>query len=369
MKIAVLLGAGASHGSQPLSPPLGKDLFSEIKNIVQDHRIKIIKNGEMQAFGSYNLDEVEVHDGTDLGTWIREAHPQAADAFEDDSEKGMALLSELKPSPFFWGAATLTGGPEIKVITPFMDWTLSERVMTTVASHLFSYSPIEESLYFDLLQALPEKSSIFTLNYDTLIEETAAALRYNLKEPDVVHTTHLTRPQKNLFYYQLHGGCTLFEGLSPPTPSMGTGFVTNTDKIYRLRKSSILLDRDPNGGSHSIRMLLDKSEYDTIFARRAQLSFFRADKFSPLGGPYPKSCFKDFGDFLNSKEYVVIICGCRFNNVDKHIWDPVTNAKAKILWCGDVSAMSSLPIGSQFVESKFTKRTIQEIERYAKILK
>lgn len=362
MRVAIFLGAGASKGSQGNAPPLGSEVFSKINKKVQDHRVKIVRSDGMQAFGHYKREDIEIQDGVELGQWIFDAHPDASRAFETDFEAGMALLKDIKPVPYYSGAALLPATREI--ITPFMDWTLSERVMANVAAHLFQYSPSQDSLYFQLLDALPEGASIFTLNYDTLIEETASAACINLLEPAFVHTSLLTRPKKNLHYFQLHGGCTLLEGFSPPIPTMLQGMVVNTDQVHRLRKSPVVIDKDLDGRDHSVRMTIGNAEYEELFARRAQLSFFRDDKFSPLGGAYPKACFESYHKVLADASYAVFFCGCRFHPVDKHIWEPVSSANAKVYWCGDESAMDNLPGGSEFIENRLSEKTVNTIRGF-----
>lgn len=359
MRVAVFLGAGASKGSQVDGPPLGSELYSLIRDNVQDLRLKVIASEPMQSFGHYRCEDLEVQKGIPLGDWIEDALPQAAKEFETDFEAGMDLLTTINPDPYYAGAALLTEPKQI--ITTFMDWSLSERVMTNVASHLFDYSPTLQSLYYNMISALPDGSSVFTLNYDTLIEEVAAATRVALAEPACVHTSIFTHPEKTINYFQLHGGCTLFEGFSPPTKTMPSGMVAHTDRVFRLRKSTVLIDKDLDGSEHTVRMTLSKQDYDQLFASRAQLSFFRKDKFSALGGAYPKACYESYQQTLRDENASVFFCGCRFHPVDEHIWAPVKKAKAKIFWCGDKEAMSELPVGSTFIEERLSKKTIDAI--------
>ena len=359
MRLAVFLGAGASKGSQIGGPPLGSELYSLICENLQDMRLKVVGTGETQAWGHYKREDLQLQKDISLDDWIKDALPQAAKAFETDFEAGMALLDTIKPDPYYSGPALLT--EPMQVITPFMDWSLSERVMKNVASQLFDYTPAPESLYYNVISALPDGSAVFTLNYDTLIEEVAAAARVNLAEPACVRTSTLTHPEKTIRYFQLHGGCTLFEGFSPPMDTMPLGMVKHTDRVFRLRKSTVLIDKDLEGSEHSVRMMLGKQDYDKLFASRAQLSFFRQDKFSPLGGAYPKACFAAYHQTLGDENSSVFFCGCRFHPVDKHIWEPVKNAKAKIFWCGDEDAMRELPDRSTFIEARLSHKTIETI--------
>ncbi|WP_422101923.1 hypothetical protein [Vreelandella sp.] len=120
MKNLILLGAGASHGSQlENSPPLGVGLFKEIE-----------KKREELSIIPRSIKEI----------------------FYEDFEKGMVALYDFSPK-------------------------LAQVLQLAMAGYLAGFIPNRKNLYLKLLSNVKLRKTIFcTLNYDLLIEESGVAL-------------------------------------------------------------------------------------------------------------------------------------------------------------------------------------------------
>lgn len=144
MASIILLGAGASFGSEPegiATPPLGRDLFAQLES---------------------------------AGGMATEIPDDLKEAFRNNFELGMAQYRER-----------------------FDDDTM--RFQRELAHYLAKFSPTQNNLYIKLIQTVGTRRVIFcSLNYDLLFELSAAVLGINT----VYETTKL---KEHVRLLKLHG--------------------------------------------------------------------------------------------------------------------------------------------------------------------
>lgn len=156
MTSLILLGAGASHGSEPdgvVTPPLGRDLFEKLES---------------------------------AGGVAAELPDDLKKVFRDDFEGGMAQYRER-----------------------FEDDTM--RFQRELAHYLALFRPSKNNLYIRLIQSIGIQRVIFcSLNYDLLFELSAAALGIN-----TLYGT--TKTEGHVRLLKLHGSCNFWPDLSGNT--------------------------------------------------------------------------------------------------------------------------------------------------------
>lgn len=185
MKNLVLLGAGASYGSEPtgqFTPPLGNRLF----------------------------DDLAARPG------IASSLPQSVKESFRDFEEGMAKFAKSHSGDI-------------------------QKFQREMAGYLAEFSPSENSLYLKLLENFDRKETVFaSLNYDLLLEEAMEARGYHpTYGPELLYKhIRLLKPHgSSNFWYDTPG--VIFENVR----SVGNGVALNAPVRPRTRVESLRLCR------------------------------------------------------------------------------------------------------------------------------
>lgn len=181
-----------------------------------------------------------------------------------------------------------------------------------MAKYFFGFSPSSENLYVRIIERIGvEGISFASLNYDKLLEE--AILRSNFSP------TYGWEPinERKVDFCLPHGCCNLFlKGLDIPVGALSFPFASNM-----IDSSEIKIIR-------SAKELHDELEQ----ALPPVMSCFNSKKTSAVGKSFLELQQERFEKMVHSASLVVII-GVQVREHDKHIWEPLSMTKAKLVYC------------------------------------
>lgn len=332
--IGLLLGAGASFGSQQSdAPPLGPGLYAAIKDKSIGPRRRVWKEAhECGSVVDYlSPSNSKVTESISVDQWVGEVSTVARTLFENGKfEQGMLVLKDAiansrSERQSIKGASFMIPGDDQ------LDIGLPEKIMRAVAEHLYSFTPSDDNLFRTVLAALPDGAGIFTLNYDSLIELVAAEQRVNLVEHSVVRKPYLSHPSKSVTYVQLHGGVTLCSMWSHFRPGI-PGLISHSD-VERISRRVYI--------SKDLRFDLDVEEYNDNLRDLAALSFYNPEKSNVIAPDVFDAFHNLYSKLVTTKLTKLIVVGCSYTPHDTHIWKAVAQFPGEIYWCGTVPDQSA----------------------------
>ena len=226
-----------------------------------------------------------------------------------------------------------------------LDISLPEKIMRLVAVYLYQFIPTKENLYRRIIQALPDESYLYTLNYDSLLELVASEEKVNLLEHEKVRKTYASHPNKSIHYLQLHGGvtlCSTWQHHREGAPNLIS--YSNVERINRRIYVSEHLWFD-----------LDIKSYRDHLKGLVAISFYDPDKSNVIAPDIFSDFHAAYGSSLKKLTKLIIV-GCRFTPHDRHLWEPIKHFKGEIYWCGTIPSDKTFAqnvnhIGSRFGES------------------
>lgn len=268
----ILFGAGASffdEGIYPYKPPLGNQLFQKI----MDERTQDLSI----------LDEEEIHIFKEKG-------------FEDGMKN---LFKKVSPKSKYI----------MRIIGSF--FTKFQLDPQYKKLDLYSY-------FLLLLKKLPDFGdyTFATLNYECLLEE--AMVKSLEWHPNLIYNKKLIKP---------HGSCNFW--CMDPDPIKGLGGISmpldpnikreithlvefNCSNIYALPRSKINFE------------MLTSDKYPVM-------AFYGPEKKGQMGANFIKQSKDKLSKVIKNSEKIVII-GVKPVSGDEHIWNPIINTKAEILY-------------------------------------
>lgn len=353
MGIGLLLGAGASYGSDNSNtPPLGGELYAEIKNRQIGPRVHYKKDLlQLEDPADYDRSPNKEEQVTiTIDEWVRLVSSDAHESFlNSDFEQGMLLLDEQVDKN---RKERISQGGYIRdFMSPtneYGDISLTEKIMREVTKYLYQFSPHDSNSFYALLNQLPANSCVFTLNYDGLIEEVALKSSINLIEPEGIDKGFLSNPTKELFYYQLHGGLTLCT--TWPQRRVGIAGLQMNSPAQRVQHVCRV------GQDHYAYLHMD--DYIERYCNNAILSYYNKEKYTANSPQVIADIQQAYRQRLLSDITKLIVVGCRYVPHDEHIWKAVEEFSGAIYWCGSKEDMppssgsSNLThIGNTFAEA------------------
>lgn len=295
METLVLLGAGASYGSEPEggvnTPPLGKDLFFELCK---------------------------------LGGIASKLPAHMKSVFRQDFEQGMAFFNERRN----------------------IDLQLFHRELS---SYLADFVPSAKSYYAELVKLFHGRNVVFSsLNYDMMLEEAILAaglhIRYRLmSEPDCVR---LLKPHGSInfwpdFPHEMFVNCT--------STGSGSALSAPVRPIHR------------QDAKHRCGVDTSFSPAISMYAKGKKVSVC-PDYVSEQQMMFAEAC---------GRASKIMIVGVRVVPEDSHIWKPIADSCAEVVYFGsneDEVELKSWGVESGrknivFVEGFFGK-AISEFNKY-----
>ncbi|MDO8319157.1 hypothetical protein [Rhodoferax sp.] len=350
----ILFGAGASFGSEPEpsipTPPLGRDLFAQIKEKLVGPRLRIdvmhrLYGDHWQMYGVAPAEALTAPQT--IEQWVKFVSNEALQAFSGgDFEMGMKLIADSVDARRAEYLTTHLMSP----INEYDGSTLPFRIMAEVASALHKFRPSFSNLYFEVLDALPNGSHVATLNYDALVENVAVWRRINLLEPASVSLkTIFQNPTKELNYYQLHGGVTLlslWQGRSGLPPDM----VMHSD-VQRANAAMWAFSLANGRGEAVVHAPEETYEEEKD---RAVLSYYHPNKTTVICPNVIDDIQQAFRKALGDSISALIVIGCRFTPHDTHIWKSIEEFGGDVYWVGSEPTPPNKNlkvIGSRFGDS------------------
>jgi len=189
----------------------------------------------------------------------------------------------------------------------------------TMAAFFFNFVPTENNLYHILAKRIKKslwKGVITSLNYERLLE---ISLIYEGITP-VVGREAIERDQIELCLP--HGCCHLFcEGVK--ASSRGVSF------------SGIGVSFDG-----PVKVISDPQEYNYRIKNDAippVMSYFEPQKNTSAGVSFIRSQRERWSKLV-SQARVIVVIGVKVRERDSHIWEPLKNTSAKIVYCGGSAA-------------------------------
>lgn len=188
-----------------------------------------------------------------------------------------------------------------------------------MAAFFFNFIPTTGSLYIKLAQRIKNKNwegVLATFNYERLLELSLsyAQIRPVInKEPDSQSEIELVLP---------HGCCHLFcEAVRGSASGISfSGFGVSTDGPIRVI---------PNSQEFQQRIVSD--------AFPPVMSYFEPSKRTTSGVSFIKNQRERFANLVKQADKIGIV-GLRVREHDLHIWEPVANSSAKIIYLSGASA-------------------------------
>lgn len=257
MTRVILLGAGASNGSidaSPSVPPLGNGLFD--------------------ALASRNTQAATLPE-------------HLKDLFRENFEAGMAAFYEYSNGTVM-------------------------RFQRELAHYMAEFVPGPANAYIQLIKSLPSARCILsTLNYDLLIELSAAHLGYDTAYT-VEHNPTCIRLLK------LHGSCNFW----PHMPGMTLRNVVISNCGVDIQSQIMPLSRE-----ETLRKCLTE---DSVAPSIAMYVEGKPVKVSPDYVERQKSMWSQ----AVSQASKICIAGARIHMPDTHIWAPLSTTKADVFYYG-----------------------------------
>lgn len=190
-----------------------------------------------------------------------------------------------------------------------------QRVM---ADYFFRFQPTHNSLYYKLANLIAQKTwdgAFVTLNYERLLEISLLAAKINPFDKN-------TTTEKFIELCLPHGACNLFcesvKGLASAISFAGLNVQTN-GPIIGIRDTNTFQQRIQNDAFPPV------------------MSYFEPSKRTTSGANFIEAQRKRFIDLVNEAEKIAIV-GLRVREHDKHIWEPLSKTKAKLIYCSGKSA-------------------------------
>ncbi|MFC1626076.1 hypothetical protein ACFL19_00070 [Pseudomonadota bacterium] len=343
MGIALLLGAGASFGSDvdmANTPELGRGIYNAIKDCQIGPRIHYKKDLlQLDNPADYDLPpNKEVQNTITIDEWVELISRSAHESFmSGDFEQGMLLLDEQVDKAR--KERISQGGLIRDYMSPsneFGDISLTEKIMREITKYLYQFPPFDSNFFYAILAELPTNSCIFTLNYDVIIEEVALKSSINLIEPEGIDKALLSDPDKELLYYQLHGGVTLCTSWAQRRAGVaGLQMVSPAQRIQHTWRN----------GEGGYGFLLTE-DYINRYCNNAILSYYNKEKYTANSPQIIKDIQRGYRQKLLSDITKLIVIGCRYVPHDKHVWKAVEEFSGEIYWCGSKEDMPPPSVNS-----------------------
>jgi hypothetical protein len=274
MNIAVLMGAGASFGAgsvDPEPPPLGGQLYEELKRAYPD-------------------------------SWGSQFTAEENALFREDFEQGMSML---------WGN----------------QGNRAQRLIIDMALYFTRFRITGPNRYSDLLRALFSKGNdhrvVFcTLNYDCLLEQAlmggGAAVRSLWRV--------LGAGQGPIDVLKPHGSCNYLDPLTRNMKGVtmdGVGIAYTHSEVPSPSDLEIVAPEE-------VEAIYEAAEGLSI---PPAISLYEPTKHSPVGGGLIQKVREHWADVVPNAD-VVLSIGARPVAQDAHIWDPILNSNAQVLFVG-----------------------------------
>lgn len=187
-----------------------------------------------------------------------------------------------------------------------------------MAAYFFRFQPTQNSLYYKLSLLIAEKDwsgALVTLNYERLLEISLLVAKINPFDRNA-------HEEKFIELCLPHGGCNLFcesvKGLASAVSFSGLNVQTN-GPIIGIRDTIIFQQRIQNDAFPPV------------------MSYFEPSKRTTSGVNFIEGQRKRYEDLVNNAEKVIIV-GLRIREHDEHIWKPLSNTKATLIYCSGNSA-------------------------------
>lgn len=249
------------------------------------------------------------------------------------------LNSNIDPGNFEQVVESLKDGHFDAAISP--SWR--NRAFAAVAQFFSRFTDREGSVYDELCARMARKGwtgAVFTLNYDTLFLQAANRRGLSFYNPRIVtqlgrntHDPNLSGRQQEdngRYLYYPHGTSNLFEPSLYRSASPG----------QQINEGALLNTSD---STYAIEV---KTSLAPIFSDFPRLmAYYDNEKSVPFPTRFPKAEQMTLAQHLDErvKGDVVVILGCsapESNNHDNHIWGPIKNTKAKLIYCSGESQAS-----------------------------
>jgi len=304
----ILFGAGASFGSDAQgTPPLGRHLFD--------------------ALGKYSP-----------STWAK-IQAEEAESFRDDFEQGMRAYADAHPSDV-------------------------DRLQRAMAGYFFTFQPTRSSLYVRLVERIRTPNwngALATLNYERLLD---LALRRGGLECRI----QAVRKGNTAIELVLpHGCCHVFGKIRTPAPTPNLGcpggpitgagtqpsvrVVSQVPTILKAGKRAdgtepttnlvgpgpgpVDFQHDVRLDSDMVRIIEDPDEHAEELRKSTVppvMCYFQPDKDTRAGVSFIKGHRQRLAELVRAASTVAII-GVTVREHDAHIWDPLRETGAKIIYC------------------------------------
>lgn len=205
----------------------------------------------------------------------------------------------------------------------------------TMASYFFQFQPTPNSLYHELAQLIAKQTwdgALVTFNYERLLEIALNKTRIwpfpNIKpdRDDYRKSIELCVP---------HGICNIF------CSAISGG-------------KNMLWDASSVTTRGHVELVTEQTEFDRRIKEHALppvMSYFEPSKRTTSGGNFIEEQRKKFSDLVNRADKIAII-GLRVREHDKHIWMPLSNTNAKLIYCSGKSAGEEFKIWSEKKRAK-----------------
>ena len=277
-KKLIILGAGASFGSESNNvPPLSNFLFNKLVEVGPNSWGQIDRN--------------------------------LALVFQNDFEKGMK-----------------------EVATKYPDLLI--KIQKSMAAFFVTFQPTSRSLYIKLAQKIKEAKwdgSVATLNYDRLLQ--ISLMVTGLKQK----FDHGVFPEIQVCYP--HGCCNFFcEGV---TATNGVGvtenaIVFNNDGMVNFGNGGSI-NFGSNGvttSGKSIKIINSPPDFyeEITKAFPPVMSYFIPSKFTTSCKNFIENERNRFSRLIANADNIAII-GIKLRKEDKHIWNSLSQASARIIYC------------------------------------
>jgi len=177
------------------------------------------------------------------------------------------------------------------------------------------FKPTESNLYFKLAKRLlhtPKQLTFATLNYDLLLQFSFKIANKKLA---------LFKKDSNGIELILpHGSCNLFCNSVYANPN-GVFFDPLLVKV--------------NGDINDIELITDFNELSLKICSNSIppiMSYFEKEKRSTAGEEYLMESRERLSYLISNSDQIIII-GVKIREHDKHIWNPIKQSKAKLVYC------------------------------------
>jgi len=303
----ILFGAGASSGSDTQgTPPLGGGLFDALAEF------------SPQTWGNIQAGE--------------------AKSFRDIFEKGMRAFADAHPFDV-------------------------DRLQRAMAGYFFTFRPTRSSLYVHLAERIRTSNwsgALATLNYERLLD---LALRRSGLEARI---QGVREGNTDIELLLPHGCCHMFgkiraPGLGPTGGAISGGRTRPSIHVVAQRTTVIkggkradgtepttnLVGPGPVDFGHDVRFdgdeiraIEDPAEYDKELQQSTvppAMCYFQPDKDTRAGVSFVKGQRERFKKLVGTAPTVAII-GLKVREHDAHIWDPLRETSARIIYCSGETA-------------------------------